>query len=125
MSQDQISANIALSYNHMNDSSDRIPVLTLKLKSQGSIHLGVDKTSEDHVYRIVTTYSNSSILICDTNSLALGTASISLTFPKEVQLKMSNILQLVNTFNDYRDSSIIFVKGIRDKSDIQKILVYQ
>ena len=109
----------------MDDSSNKISVLTFKLKLQGNIHLGVDKTSEDHVYRIVTTYSNSSILICDTNSLALGTASISLTFPKEVGLKMSNILQLVNTFNDFRDSSIIFVKGIRDKSNIQKILVYQ
>ena len=71
MTQDQNSANIALSYNYWNDIKDTIPVLTLKLELQSNVHVSADKASEDNIYKIATTYSESSILICDTNNYSI------------------------------------------------------
>ena len=125
MAQDQNSTNIALSYNYWNDIKDTIPVLTLKLESQSNVHVSADNASKDNIYEIATTYSDSSILICDTNPLLNITASISITYSAKIEVEMTSILQLANTFNDFRKTSFIFVKGTNKEIDRQLILVHK
>ena len=73
----------------------------------------------------MTTYTNPSILVFDTNPLYFSARSIIITFSLEIKLSMESISNIVNTYNDFRNSSVIFVKGIDDEVDQQVIIVYE